>query len=86
MSLKNGNGEGVMVQGLPLFSWAALHFTHDDFESPGNLAVFRSDAGTANTHTTDLVPRDEITLNIDYGQMGVGGDTSWGARTHPEYC
>ncbi|MBT5420783.1 MAG: hypothetical protein HOK80_07810, partial [Candidatus Cloacimonetes bacterium] len=24
-------------------------------------------------------------LNIDLAQMGVGGDDSWGARTHPQY-
>jgi beta-galactosidase len=37
------------------------------------------------THTNDL-PREKFyTWNIDYQQMGVGGDTSWGARTHPEY-
>jgi len=29
--------------------------------------------------------RDTITVNLDYKQMGVGGDDSWGARTHPEY-
>jgi beta-galactosidase len=23
--------------------------------------------------------------NIDYKQTGVGGDDSWGARTHPEF-
>jgi len=84
--LRNEDGVGLEVEGSPIFSWAALHFIHDDFESPGNLAVYRPDAGTANTHTTDLVRRDDVTLNIDYGQMGVGGDTSWGARTHPEYC
>jgi beta-galactosidase len=28
---------------------------------------------------------DTITVNLDYKQMGVGGDDSWGARTHPEY-
>ena len=27
-----------------------------------------------------------VTVNIDLGQMGVGGDDSWGARTHPEFC
>ena len=36
-------------------------------------------------HHTDIERRDLVTLNIDYRQMGVGGDTSWGARTHPEY-
>jgi beta-galactosidase len=24
-------------------------------------------------------------LNIDYAQMGVGGDNSWGLICHPEY-
>ncbi len=27
-----------------------------------------------------------VTVNINLGQMGVGGDNSWGARTHPEFC
>ena len=26
-----------------------------------------------------------MTLNVDWKQMGVGGDNSWGARTHVEY-
>ena len=26
-----------------------------------------------------------VTLNLDHKQMGVGGDNSWGAQTHPEY-
>jgi len=36
-------------------------------------------------HTNDLSPGKTITVNLDYKQMGVGGDNSWGARTHPEY-
>ncbi len=32
------------------------------------------------------LPDEFITVNIDLGQMGVGGDNSWGARTHPEFC
>jgi len=24
-------------------------------------------------------------VNLDYKQMGVGGDNSWGAQTHKEY-
>ena len=35
--------------------------------------------------STNLPRRDFITLNLDYRQMGVGGDDSWGARPHPEY-
>lgn len=36
-------------------------------------------------HINDLPARDFWTINIDHQQMGVGGDTSWGAKTHPEY-
>ena len=32
-----------------------------------------------------MTPRDLVVLNVDLEQMGVGGDTSWGAKTHPEY-
>ena len=28
-------------------------------------------------HTNELTPADHLTLNIDYGQIGVGGDNSW---------
>jgi len=33
----------------------------------------------------DLDKENFIDLNIDYKQMGIGGDDSWGARTHDEY-
>ncbi len=37
------------------------------------------------THPTELTFRDNVTVNIDYRQMGVGGDNSWGARPHAKY-
>jgi len=85
LTLTNQNGEGILVSGNPEISFSALHFLHEDFYSPGNLANNRPDAYSVNTHTNDLVPRDLVALNIDFGQMGVGGDTSWGARTHEKY-
>ncbi len=33
----------------------------------------------------DIAKRDFVSLHLDYGQMGVGGDDSWGAQTHPQY-
>ena len=33
-------------------------------------------------HSWELAETDEITLNVDAAQMGVGGDDSWGARPH----
>ena len=38
-----------------------------------------------NRHINDVKPRDLTSVNIDYKQMGVGGDDSWGARTHDQY-
>jgi beta-galactosidase len=85
LTLTDDNGTGILVSGDPLFCFAALNNIHDDFESPGKLSQYRKDAKTANTHTVDVKPRDLINLNIDLGQMGVGGDNSWGARIHPQY-
>jgi beta-galactosidase len=85
LTLTDDNGTGIMICGTPLICFSALHNIHDDFESPGNLSRYRRDAKTANTHTDDVKPRELVNLNIDLGQMGVGGDDSWGARIHPQY-
>ncbi len=85
LALTDEEGTGILVSGNPLISFAALNNVHDDFESPGKLSQYRPDAKTANTHTCDVKPRDFVNLNVDFGQMGVGGDNSWGAKIHPEY-
>ena len=85
LTLTNDNGIGILVTGDPLICFAALNNIHDDFESPGKLSEYRKDAKTANTHTIDVKPRDMVNLNVDLGQMGVGGDNSWGALIHPKY-
>ncbi len=36
-------------------------------------------------HQWDLKEADELTVNVDAVQMGVGGDDSWGARPHSEF-
>jgi len=38
-----------------------------------------------NNHGGSMKNEDLIWWNIDYKQMGVGGDNSWGAKTHLEY-
>jgi beta-galactosidase len=76
VALTNGDGVGLLAVGMPLVDVSAYPFANEDFdEGPEKHG----------RHTTDIVPRDLVTLNLDYRQMGVGGDTSWGARTHPEY-
>jgi beta-galactosidase len=47
--------------------------------------MFRKDAKSANTHINDVKPRELVNLNVDLGQMGVGGDNSWGAPIHTQY-
>jgi beta-galactosidase len=76
VALWNGDGVGLLAVGMPLLSVSAHNFTIDDL-----------DEGTEkhNRHTYDLERRDLVTLNLDWKQMGVGGDNSWGARPHPEY-
>ena len=36
-------------------------------------------------HNWMIPQRDFITLNLDYKQMGVGGDDAWGAREYPQF-
>jgi len=86
LNITDENGRGLRFEGQPLFSFAALNYLHEDFESQGNLSGYRPDAKLVNRHISDVIPRDLVAVNIYYGQMGVGGDDSWGARTHPEYC
>jgi beta-galactosidase len=37
-------------------------------------------------HPYEIPERDFNTVNIDYKQMGVGGDNSWGYEVHEEYA
>lgn len=86
MTLTNEAGYGLQFIGMPLLSVSAHHNIMEDFESPE-----RTDGRQAKgvkviqRHTTDVKPRDLTSVNIDYKQMGVGGDTSWGAWTHAQY-
>ena len=71
VALTNKEGAGLLAVGMPLLSVSAWPFTMEDLEEA--------------EHTHELTRRNQVTLNLDYKQMGVGGDNSWGARTHPEY-
>ena len=78
LAVTNDQGLGLLAVGMPLLSFSAHHFIDEDFD-PGLEKRQR--------HTYHLQKRDLTTLSLDYKQMGVGGDTSWGerARPHPEY-
>ena len=77
MSLKDQSGKGIMVIGEPYISTSVYPFTNDDLDEPGTKKSQR--------HISDIKMKDLITWNIDFRQMGVGGDTSWGAFPHQQY-
>ncbi|MCC9075631.1 DUF4981 domain-containing protein [Litorilinea aerophila] len=65
-----GDGGGLLVVGQPLLNVSAHHFTTEDL--------------TRATHTYELKRRDEITLNLDYAQCGLGNG-SCGPGVLPQY-
>ena len=75
LALSNDDGLGLLVVAMPVISASVFQFPAQDLEY----------IPKAQKHGSDIIPRDIITLNIDYKQMGLGGDNSWGAKTHPQY-
>ena len=79
-------GNGIFFQGMPLLEVSAHHNILEDFESmerPDGRII--DGVRVKNDHTIDVKPRNLTSVNIDYKQMGVGGDNSWGALTHEQY-
>ena len=85
VGLSNDDGIGLLAVGLPLINFSAHHNIIGDFEAPKRISRFNRDAKKINPHINDVKPRDLVSLNLDYKQMGVAGDNSWGARPHPQY-
>ncbi|MHA0856130.1 glycoside hydrolase family 2 TIM barrel-domain containing protein [Paenibacillus sp. CMAA1364] len=71
VALTNNDGAGLMAIGAPTMEANALHYTPFDLDGP--------------KHPHELNYRNDITLRLNYKQMGVGGDNSWGAKPHAPY-
>ncbi len=67
----NGDGIQITMVGQP-FELNVLPFSTSDLENAMHLQDL---PGIKNTY-----------LRVAAKQMGVGGDDSWGAPVHPEYC
>jgi len=92
LRLHDGRSAGIQVRADDLVSFSVHHNRLEDFVPPAKIAITSEDGPGArdneqrvNIHVNDIVPRDLVSLNIDYGQMGVGGDDSWGKRTLQKY-
>lgn len=77
VALRDDRGYGFIAAGDRVLSICATHYDISDFENGPEKE---------NRHPHDMKPRPWSILYLDDRQMGVGGDDSWGARTHPEYC
>jgi beta-galactosidase len=76
MAITDAAGTGLLAVGAPLLEASAMNVLQDDLDE-GQEKV--------NRHAY-MVPRRPFTeVRLDWHQMGVGGDDSWGALTHPEY-
>ena len=76
LSLTNEKGMGIRFYSPQPFEFNAHHQDMDTFD-PGLKKSQR--------HVNDVKKQDFVAISIDYKQMGVGGDNSWGARTHEQY-
>jgi beta-galactosidase len=76
VAFRDSAGVGLAAHGMPTLDWSALRFLQEDL-----------DEGPAKhgRHTYDLRPRDLVAVHLDHGQMGVGGDNSWGAQPLERY-
>ena len=77
MSLTDMERNGLKAVGEPYISTSAYLFPTEDLSEV--------DLKKHQRHMSDIQPKDMVTWNIDWKQMGVGGDTSWGAYPHQPY-
>ena len=78
LTMTNEQGAGWLVKGLPQFDFSAQLYSLEDFDlNPLSPNRFK--------HSYDPKTRDFITVHIDYAQMGLGGNDSWGAFPLEKY-
>lgn len=76
LNLINAEGVGLQFRGEPLVQFSVFQFDDAELEHVGQKR---------NKHGSEIKPGNMVSLNLDYMQMGVGGDNTWGAKTHEKY-
>ena len=75
VSFDNGKA-GLFFHGSPVLNFNAQYFSKEDYKDGKRRP---------RLHPYEMQKRGEIYLNIDYKQMGVGGDNSWRDQPHEIY-
>ncbi|NQX60076.1 glycoside hydrolase family 2 TIM barrel-domain containing protein [Paenibacillus qinlingensis] len=70
-AISNPSGGALHITGEPTFELNVLPYTPSELE--------------ANDHVYKLPATHKTVVRINYRQMGVGGDDSWGSKPHPQY-
>jgi beta-galactosidase len=79
VTFTDAGGFGLKASGLPTLYFSAWPFTMDELEH------YKPPSTVGHRHPSEIVMAKDITVNLDYRQMGVGGDDSWGALPHAEF-
>jgi beta-galactosidase len=72
-------GFGWKVSGQPTLYFSAWPFRMSELEH------YKPPSTVGHRHPNEIVMAKDVTVNLDYKQMGVGGDDSWGALQHEEF-
>jgi len=87
LSLREDGGQSTLkVEADETISFSVHNNLQQDFMPQMAVPSAGNEAPRAvASHLNDIKARDLVSLNIDYGQSGVGGDNSWGARALSSY-
>ena len=75
LSLEN-DSVGIIIKGNPTFDGSVHQYPYEDLDYIPN---------SQRHGKIDIIQKNQIDCLIDYRQMGLGGDNSWGARPHEKY-
>ncbi len=76
LTLTNNAGYGLKIEGLQALGVTALHNASEDFDTGDTKK---------SMHQNDIYPRNEVILNVDAFQRGIGGTNTWGALPLKQY-
>ena len=75
ISVTREDGFGLLAVGAPYLSASVYPFENSELDYEMG----------SQRHGSELQRTGIVTLNLDWKQLGVGGDNAWGARPHAKY-